>query len=408
MPSNNSCNYSPISHNVMVGSTNGSISNILPTTNIGVPLISGGIAANPSFGTAVVLGGGTGVTNVTTVPTASSFAGWDANKNFSANNLINGYTTSATAAGTTTLTVSSTQLQYFTGTTTQTVVLPVTSTLALGQQFTIVNNSTGIVTVQSSGLNTIQAMVAGSMSIFEVILTSGTTAASWFNVYRSQIVSAKVIVQTFLASGTYTPSFGMIYCTVELVGGGGGSGGVGATSGTSVAISTGGGGGGYCRKTFSAAAIGASQAVVIGAGGTAGAASGVGNGGTGGNSTFSTLVANGGLGGRGAAAASGIQGTLGVAGGTATGGDVNVVGMSSTSGQISNFGSTTQCAVTDSQGGNSLLGIGGGRLFATSRPPTGYGSAPGGNFSTVVNSSNSTAPGLAGTAGICIVTEYTQ
>lgn len=91
----------------------------------------------------------------------------------------NAYTTTATAAGTTTLTVSSTYQQYFTGTTTQTVTLPVTSTLALGQAFMVVNNSTGIVTVQSSGGNTVAAITGASMVLVTCILTSGTSAASW-------------------------------------------------------------------------------------------------------------------------------------------------------------------------------------------------------------------------------------
>lgn len=90
-----------------------------------------------------------------------------------------GYATTATAAGTTTLTVTSANQQFFTGTTTQTVVLPVTSTLALGMGYLIVNNSTGIVTVQSSGANTITTVAAGTSASFTCILTSGTTAASW-------------------------------------------------------------------------------------------------------------------------------------------------------------------------------------------------------------------------------------
>ena len=90
-----------------------------------------------------------------------------------------GYATTATAAGTTTLTVSSPHQQFFTGTTTQTVVLPVTSTLVLGLGYTITNNSTGVLTVQSSGLNTIISIPAKATVKFVCILTSGTTAASW-------------------------------------------------------------------------------------------------------------------------------------------------------------------------------------------------------------------------------------
>jgi len=92
---------------------------------------------------------------------------------------LSGYTTTATAAGTTTLTVSSTHQQFFTGTTTQTIVLPVTSTLVLGMGYSIENNSTGILTVQSSGLNSITTIPAGVTTLFTCILTSGTTAASW-------------------------------------------------------------------------------------------------------------------------------------------------------------------------------------------------------------------------------------
>ena len=95
------------------------------------------------------------------------------------NNPRLGYTTTATAAGTTTLTATSSFQQFFTGTTTQTVVLPVTSTLALGQMFIIHNNSTGNVTVQSSGNNNIYVIPGGVTVKFTCILISGTTAASW-------------------------------------------------------------------------------------------------------------------------------------------------------------------------------------------------------------------------------------
>ncbi len=127
--------------------------------------------------------GGTAVTSVTTGPAATAWAGWDANKNLSANSFISGYATTATGATTTTLVVGSAWQQFFTGSTTQTVVLPVTSTLVLGQSFYIVNNSSGVVTVQSSGANTIQAMAANTTLLVTCILTSGTTAASWATEY---------------------------------------------------------------------------------------------------------------------------------------------------------------------------------------------------------------------------------
>ena len=124
--------------------------------------------------------GGTGVQTLPTSPAASAYAAWDANKNLSGNNVLEGFTTTITAAGTTTLTVASTYTQVFTGTTTQTVQLPVTSTLVLGQAFYIINNSTGIVTVTSSGGNTVLTLPASSTGYVTCILTSGTTAASWY------------------------------------------------------------------------------------------------------------------------------------------------------------------------------------------------------------------------------------
>lgn len=131
-----------------------------------------------------ILYGGTGVSSVTIAPTATSFAGWDANSNLSANNFNEGYATTATAGSTTTLTVSSANQQYFTGSTTQTLILPVVSTLVLGQSWLVVNNSSGNVTVQSSGANTISTIVGGTSARFTVIAITGTTAASWNSSYN--------------------------------------------------------------------------------------------------------------------------------------------------------------------------------------------------------------------------------
>jgi len=90
-----------------------------------------------------------------------------------------GYTSTATAAGTTTLTNTSSYYQQFTGTTTQTVVLPVTSTLQTGWTFHIVNNSTGLVTVNSSGGNQVIIIPAGTTAMVTCIGTTLTTAADW-------------------------------------------------------------------------------------------------------------------------------------------------------------------------------------------------------------------------------------
>lgn len=98
-------------------------------------------------------------------------------------NVLEAFTSTATAAGTTTLVAGSNHTQEFTGVTTQTVTMPVASTLVLGQQFYIINNSTGAVTVQSSGANTIQIMAAGTSLLLTCVLTSGTGVASWQSSY---------------------------------------------------------------------------------------------------------------------------------------------------------------------------------------------------------------------------------
>tara|TARA_R110000868_G_scaffold102701_6_gene283023 strand:+ start:668 stop:1903 length:1236 start_codon:yes stop_codon:yes gene_type:complete len=125
-----------------------------------------------------------------------------------------GYTTTATAAGTTTLTLSSTQQQFFTGSTTQTVVLPVTSTLVLGQTFRIVNMSTGVVTVNSSGGNAVVAMVALSEVTVTCILTSGTSAASWDIQYTGKSAVTGTGSMVLATSPTLvTPTLGVATAT---------------------------------------------------------------------------------------------------------------------------------------------------------------------------------------------------
>jgi hypothetical protein len=129
----------------------------------GSPITTSGTLAISYSGTALpVANGGTGATSAPAALTN-----------------LRGWTTTATAAGTTTLTNASTTQQEFTGTTTQTVVMPVTSTLALGWAFEIINNSTGSLTIQSSGLNTIATLTAGTTASVVCVAITGTTAASW-------------------------------------------------------------------------------------------------------------------------------------------------------------------------------------------------------------------------------------
>jgi uncharacterized membrane protein YiaA len=85
-----------------------------------------------------------------------------------------GFTSTPTAAGTTTLTASSGYTQQFTGTTTQIIVLPAANTLTIGREFFVANRSTGIVTVNANGGGLLQTLSPGTQAIFEVInISSG-------------------------------------------------------------------------------------------------------------------------------------------------------------------------------------------------------------------------------------------
>lgn len=144
---------------------------------------------------------------------------WTANQ--TAPNFIQGYTTTATAAGTTTLTVNSTYNQFFTGSTTQTVALPVVSTLQLGTQYYIVNNSTGDVTVQSSGGNTVITVAGLTRARLTSIATSGTTAASWSYTYEPVIgATGKYLAlnNSMILAGTDGQAYTMPTTSQDIVG----------------------------------------------------------------------------------------------------------------------------------------------------------------------------------------------
>ena len=65
MVTNNSCNYDPTQYNVQTGGASGALNNVAPSSTSGIPLVSNGSSSQPSFTTAVVAGGGTGITSAT-------------------------------------------------------------------------------------------------------------------------------------------------------------------------------------------------------------------------------------------------------------------------------------------------------------------------------------------------------
>lgn len=183
---------------------------------IGTTTITSGTTTRMLYDNAGVLGETTGITTNGTVATlttpvinglptgtgvsssqnANTLVSRDSNSTTIAANFIQGTSFIATAAGTTTLTVASNQTQFFTGLNIQTVTLPVASTLVSGQSFTIYNQSTGNLTVNSSGGNLVQTIRGGgaSYAIVTCIVTSGTTAASWNSAHYSvSVVGGKVL-----------------------------------------------------------------------------------------------------------------------------------------------------------------------------------------------------------------------
>lgn len=151
-----------------------------------------------------VTGGSAAPTDVSAVSTAtaSAFVVRDSNANAQFNNVLDGFTTTATAAGTTTLTAASTGIQQFTGTTTQTVVLPATnaSGVSLGLQYQIINNSTGSVTLEDSSSSVLQVMASGS----QVIVTASVSGSpgSWNVAYIDNAASNGITALTGDGSAT--------------------------------------------------------------------------------------------------------------------------------------------------------------------------------------------------------------
>jgi hypothetical protein len=142
------------------------------------------LGANSAIGNATGSAATPSAVPMVSAPTASAIAIRDANANLQANNFIENAVTTPTAGTTTTLTVSSAKVQQFTGSSTQTVVLPNATTLAVGHQFVITNRSSGAVTVNMNGGSLLQTLAASSFGIFTV-MNNGTAAGTWDAIYSS-------------------------------------------------------------------------------------------------------------------------------------------------------------------------------------------------------------------------------
>jgi hypothetical protein len=140
--------------------------------------------------------GGTGVGSVTIVPTATAFAGWDANSNLSANNFLAGTALVTNSGGTTTLTVASAGQQIFSGATFQTAQMPVVATLATGQTYRLINDSSNALFVVSSGSNAVVTMQPLTQALLTYNGVAGTAAASWDLQYTSNTIGVQSLTGT--------------------------------------------------------------------------------------------------------------------------------------------------------------------------------------------------------------------
>jgi hypothetical protein len=210
---------------------------------------------------------------------------------------------------------------------------------------------------------------------------------------------SSLAVQVFTSSGTYTPTSGMTYCIIECVGGGGGAGSASFSSGFYVAGGSG-GAGSYSRLVATAATIGASKTVTIGAAGSGGtAAASPGNAGTAGGDTSvgSLCIGKGGSG-----------GSAGTVGGLAVGGNGGVAGTgdltaTGESGSSSTILSSAANALGSQNGASSPWGGGGKGAGTDSNGNAGTGYGAGGSSGNALTANKS---GGAGSAGAVIITEY--
>lgn len=350
-------------YNILTGSsTSSTLNNVAPSATSGVPVISQGAASQPVFGTAVVAGGGTGQVTLTN----------------------HGVLVGAVTAAITQLSA---------GTAGQILQSGGASADPAYSTSTYPTTNAVNTLLYASNANVMAALATANSAVIATN-SSGVPAARLFS----------IVSQVFTSTGTYTPTTGMLYCIIEAVGGGGGGGGCATTTSAQVSAASSGGAGGYGRKVFSAATIGASQAVTIGAAGAGGTA-GANNGNTGGNTTVGALLtANGGV--LGVAGAAGLVAVgIGGVGGTATSGDINIQGQSG--GNAYAYYNTYGNSMV-SAGGSSPFGAGGQSSVTSSGQVAGQAALGngGGGSGGICGTSGTQQAGGAGTKGIVVVTEY--
>jgi hypothetical protein len=266
--------------------------------------------------------------------------------------------------------------------------------------------NSGLLVTSGAGVPSIATAIPNGVTA----TTQAATDASTLIATMAALATAtgKVKIQVFDigggASQTYTPSTGMVNA-LGITWGGGGGGGGSASSNAGVGTSgAGGGAGSLSIKLMTAAQVGVSKTVTLGAAGTAGA-SGNNAGGPGGDTSIGSLcIGKGGSGGAGNAGGAGQLAVAG-AGGVAGTGDITGTGQP---GQPGGYYSGGFPAGGMAGGGSSL--IDGGAPTNTFNTVgavgvAGTGRASGGSGG-ITNSANAAIAGGAGTAGHAFIIEF--
>lgn len=276
------------------------------------------------------------------------------------------------------------------------------------------------VTAATLPLTTLATQAATTVVANNTAGVASPTAVTFAALLTALAAFSNFQIQSFTASGTYTPTSGMKFCLVFGTGAGGGGGGA-DTSGAVFSSAVGGGGaaGGTAISRFTAATIGASQVVTLGTAGLAGANTG-GTGGTGGTTTLGALLsAAGGAGGVGSGAnvAASFNFSAGGSGGTPATGTVLLIGGDGAPGwAVSTDGTIDSVAAASGSGGGSMWGTGargvsggngtaGGGTDASSAGVAGRAFGSGGSGAFELNVGTGQAGG-AGAGGYMLVLEF--
>ena len=241
---------------------------------------------------------------------------------------------------------------------------------------TIIDGTAGV-TVPGTGSVIINGSSSGTVTIVAPATAGSPTLT--LPTLTGTLALTTMTTQVFTAGGTYTRPTGLVYALVYIK-----AGGASGASSTTGGFGASGGEGEEGWGLFTAATIGSSQTVTIGAGGAAVTNNTSADGNAGGTTSFGALITAGGSPG-------GTRGTYGGAPGT--GGSGGTGGIYHMRGEPGIAGSDTGGTTASYNAGG---GKGGGTFAAAAGANTGGGGGGGGQG----NNSG------AGGSGICVIYEY--